>query len=115
MWKSLKLLWVVDVVLAENKEQINSKQDWLESGEMRTVPSKLEVVVVDWGWMRVGLQRWYWGQFVEVGRDVEVLGVEVDLHEERGEEHCNIHAIEGREFRGEHSWPWHSREEPPMG
>ena len=51
--------------------------------------------------MRVGLQRWYWGQFVEVEHDVEVLGVEVDLHEERGEEHCNIHAIGGREFRGE--------------
>ena len=63
----------------------------------------------------MGLQRWYLDQSVEVERDVEVPEVEVDLHEERGEEHCSIHAIEGQEFRGEHSWPWHSRGEPPMG
>ena len=91
------------------------KPDCLENGGRQTVPSKLEVVVVGWGWTSVGLRRWYWGQFVEVEHDVEVLELEVDLREERGEEHCNIHAIGGRESRGVRSWPWHSRGEPPMG
>ena len=39
----------------------------------------------------------------------------MDLHEERDEEHCNIRAIEEQEFLGERSWPWHSREELPVG
>ena len=63
----------------------------------------------------MGLQRWYWGQFVEVEHDVEVLELEADLRRERGEERCNIRAIGGRESRGVRSWPWHSREELPMG
>ena len=92
------MLWVVGVVPVESGGQINSKPDCLENGGRQTVPSKLEVVdvvVVGWGWTSVGLRRWYWGQFVEVEHDVEVLELEVDLREERGEEHCNIHAIGG--------------------
>ena len=40
---------MVGVVPVESREQINSKLDCLENGEMQTVPSKLEVVVVGWG------------------------------------------------------------------
>ena len=63
----------------------------------------------------MGLHGWCWDQLSEVGRDVEVLELEVDLRGERDEEHCNILAIGGRESRSVHSWPWHSRVELPMG
>ena len=52
-----------------------------------------------------GPSKVVWDQFVEVGCDAEVLGVEGDLREEKDEEHCNIRAIEVQGFRGERSWP----------
>ena len=61
------------------------------------------------------IQRWCWGRFVEVEHDGEVLELEVGLLREKGEEHCNIRAIGERESRGVRSWPWHSREELPVG
>ena len=106
---------MVGGVLVESKGQINSWRDCLESGGRRIVPSKLEVVVVDWVWTNVGLQRWYWDQFVEVEHDVGVLELEVDLHGEKGREHRNMHAIGGRESRDVRSWPLHNQGEPPMG
>ena len=106
---------MVGEVLVEGKGQISSKPDCPENGEKRTDPNKLEVMVGGWGSKSVGIQRWYWGQFVEVEHDDEVLELEVDLHGEKGEEHRNLRAIGGRESRDVRSWPWRSREEPPMG
>ena len=48
---------MVDATLAGNRERINSKQGFLESGEMQSVPNRPGAMVVGWGWMRVDLQR----------------------------------------------------------
>ena len=63
----------------------------------------------------MGIQRWYWGQFVEVEHDenfVGVLELEVDLLGDQGLAHCNMHAIGGRGPRGVHSWPLQIRGSP---
>ena len=65
----------------------------------------------------MGIQRWYWGQFVEAEHDENfggVLELEVDLLGGKGLARCNMHAIGGRVSRGVHSWPLHNPGEPPV-
>ena len=70
----------------------NSKQGFLASGEKRSVPNRLVVMVVGWGRPRLVGQSEYSDQFVEVKDDGEVLGVEVGHHEEKDQERCSIRA-----------------------
>ena len=81
----------------------DSKQDYLVSDEMQNAPSKPGASVVGLGLMLQDVQRWCWGRFVEVIYDDGVLGFEVDLHEEKDQEHCSIHAAEEQEFLNEHN------------
>ena len=61
------------------------------SDEKQSVPSRPEVTVVGWGSSQPDDQSECADRFVEVEDDCEVLGVEVDHHEEKGQEHCSIH------------------------
>ena len=73
----------------------NSKQDFLESGERRSVPNMLVVVVFGLGSPRRVGQSGYLGESVEVEDGDEVLDVEEDHHVGKGQEHRSIRAIDG--------------------
>ena len=80
-----------DRELSGDSAWTSSEQGFLASGEKRSVPSRLGVTVVGLGSRNQVGQSVCLGGFVEVEDDGEVLGVEVDHHEEQGQEHCSIH------------------------